>query len=364
MNKVLIVVSELNRGGVANAVLNFYRACIKFSSSITYDFALIELPNAGIVAELKQNNSQIYFIQRLKDIGIRRYINNLSEIISNNGPYIAVHCHLGDKNWIAGKAARTAGVKNIIAHAHGSIGLNWKHTIVTKLLFAHLNRIYSTKRFACSIPSGKYTFKKNFELLPNIINLDSLKSLKTIDYRRDFCISADTKIIGYLGVFEEQKNVEFLLKIMSEYKGQHVICVLAGDGSLFNNVKLKATHLDNMLFLGYRSDPNELLRFFDVLVMPSLSEGMSMSLLQAQLIGTPCVVSKGVPDTNDLQLGLFTKVDDFNIDCWVTNINKLLNNRQCKDTVAIEMRCDKLKNIGYDERSVARILLDSYRNFQ
>lgn len=360
MNKVLIVVSELNRGGVANAVLNFYRACNNFSSSIIYDFVLIEKPNENILAELKLHGSQVYYIDRMANIGIRKYIKTLTDIIENHGTYIAVHCHLGDKNWIGCKAAKKAGIKNIIAHAHGSVGQNWKHTLITKMFFSTLNRRYSTKRFACSMRSGVYTFKKDFELLPNVISNDSIKLNKQKDYYTDLNLSRNVKIIGYLGVFENQKNAEYLIKIMSKYQNKYVVCIFAGDGALFNDVKIKAKGFNNIIFLGYRNDPNELLRFFDVLVMPSLSEGMSMSLLQAQLIGTPCVVSKGVPDTNDLQFGLFTKVDDFNVENWVAAINKSLNQEQNKDDYSINERYNRLKEIGYDAETIADRLYKSY----
>lgn len=361
--KVLIVVGEINKAGVANAALNFYRVCNKFyKDKIIFDFITTTEPNNDLKQEFERTGTRYFVVKRIREQGFSRYIKQLQEIIKVNGPYMALHSHLGDKSWAACKAAKKQGIKNIIAHAHGSVGITPIHSLAAKFVFARLNRKYSTKRFACSIMSGKYTFKKDFEFLPNVIGLNNIELNNAKNLYDELGVDKDTIIIGYLGVFEQQKNAEYMIDIMSRFQreGQNVVCLMAGDGSLFKAVKQGAKSLKNILFLGYRNDANDLLKIFDVLVMPSLSEGMSMSLLSAQLIGTPCVVSKGVPNTNDLGFGLFTKVPDFNVDKWTEAIDAAFSIEKHKNTEDINERFEKLKAIGYDEETIAKRLIDNY----
>ena len=361
--KVLIVVGEINKAGVANAALNFYRACNKYYKDlITFDVVSTVEPIAPLKSEFLNNATRYFVMERIKSQGFRNYIRNIRALIRSNGPYCAVHSHLGGFNWLVCKAAKQEGILNRIAHAHGSAGPNKVYDFCVSKILSVLNRKYSTMRFACSNKSGKYTFKKDFEFLPNIIGLDKVKFDITRNLRDELGIDEKTKIIGYLGLFEGQKNAAYIVDIMKRYKTKKVLCLAAGDGPFLNEVRQRSERegTNSICFLGYRNDANDLLRIFDVLVMPSLSEGMSMSLLSAQLIGTPCVVSNGVPNTNDLGFGLFTKVSDFNVNKWCDAINAAFTVDKRKDFNDINERFEKLKVIGYDEETIAKRLIEAY----
>jgi glycosyltransferase involved in cell wall biosynthesis len=64
---------------------------------------------------------------------------------------------------------------------------------------------------------------------------------------------------------------------------------------------------EHVVFLGYRTDIPEVLRAFDVFVLPSIAEGLPGALLEAMATGIPVIASQvgGVPEIlNDLSLGL------------------------------------------------------------
>jgi glycosyltransferase involved in cell wall biosynthesis len=59
-------------------------------------------------------------------------------------------------------------------------------------------------------------------------------------------------------------------------------------------LKLKSKRLgleDKLIFTGFRSDIKEVLASIDVFVMPSLLEGLPMTLLEAMAMGTPIVAT-------------------------------------------------------------------------
>ena len=51
----------------------------------------------------------------------------------------------------------------------------------------------------------------------------------------------------------------------------------------------------NVIFAGTRSDVPQILSAMDVFLFPSFMEGMSLSMLEAQCAGLPCLVSDSIP---------------------------------------------------------------------
>ena len=70
--------------------------------------------------------------------------------------------------------------------------------------------------------------------------------------------------------------------------------VIVGDGEMRVELELLVNDLkiqDRVLFTGYQSDPKAIMSAFDVFLLSSLSEGTSMTLLEAMSLGKPCVVT-------------------------------------------------------------------------
>ena len=101
-------------------------------------------------------------------------------------------------------------------------------------------------------------------------------------------------ILG-LGVrLAEQKGITYLLKAMPKVIEQfpNIALVIAGEGPLEFNLKKEANILGikrNVHFIGPRLDMPELLKLFDLYVLPSLWEGMPMVLLEAMAANCPII---------------------------------------------------------------------------
>jgi glycosyltransferase involved in cell wall biosynthesis len=92
------------------------------------------------------------------------------------------------------------------------------------------------------------------------------------------------------------KNLPTLLTAMAEVRqqqsGAHLLIV--GDGPLRESLQQQATALNletAVHFLGTRHDVPDLLAASDVLALPSLSEGLSMTLIEGSAAGLPLVAS-------------------------------------------------------------------------
>lgn len=114
-------------------------------------------------------------------------------------------------------------------------------------------------------------------------------------------------VVGYVATIDELKGWEYLLdafiKLVDKYRGSLKL-VLAGHGEASELKKLKEkiriNNLDNYVdYLGFIDDAgNKLIPNFDVLVLPSRSEGMPISILEAFAHGVPVIATSvgGIPE--------------------------------------------------------------------
>ena len=106
--------------------------------------------------------------------------------------------------------------------------------------------------------------------------------------------------------FNKIKNQLFLIKVFSKVHAEdsNTKLVFAGEGELLPQAKDLAKTLncqDCIEFCGSVDDIPGLLANCDIFVLPSLSEGMPISLIEAEAAGMPIIASNvgGIPDVVD-----------------------------------------------------------------
>lgn len=98
---------------------------------------------------------------------------------------------------------------------------------------------------------------------------------------------------------DEQKGHRFLLEAATQVPEAQF--VLAGDGPLRASLEAQARSLGlegRVRFLGYRTDIRDLLKCCDVFVLPSLYEGLPLSILEAMSTVKPVIATQigGIDD--------------------------------------------------------------------
>jgi len=106
-------------------------------------------------------------------------------------------------------------------------------------------------------------------------------------------IPADAMVVGSVGRLVPVKNYALLVRAVAAGPAD-VQLVLAGDGPERGALEALARALDiapRVHLIGHRDDIDRVLPAFDMFVLPSLSEGMSNTLLEAMACGVPVVAS-------------------------------------------------------------------------
>jgi glycosyltransferase involved in cell wall biosynthesis len=236
----------------------------------------------------------------------------------------------------------------VIVHSHNA-GFGSNAKLHTRLLHELGKKILKNKNFlrvACGNYAGKWMFEnKEFTVLNNGIDAEKFKfdKVKREEIRKKYNIDDNTIILGHTGRIEIQKNHDFLIDIFNSYhkENPNSKLMLVGDGSLRQNIENKISSLnlkENVIFVGFTKNVNEYYSAFDYFVMPSLFEGLSISLVEAQFNGLKCISSNCVDPTSDISgnvefYSLEKKADD-----WA---KKLINVDSTRDV-------NILKNINQD----------------
>lgn len=123
------------------------------------------------------------------------------------------------------------------------------------------------------------------------------KRIKSPKLLKEFCIDPDVKVIGTVSRLTEVKDQFTMIESFAAVKESYPKCILllVGDGpmksELVNMVERKS--LKNcVIFAGKRNDISDVLNLFDIFLLTSLSEGTSISLLEAMSSGVTPIATK------------------------------------------------------------------------
>ncbi|MEH7388621.1 glycosyltransferase, partial [Bacillus sp. JJ1521] len=120
--------------------------------------------------------------------------------------------------------------------------------------------------------------------------------------------------------------------------------------------KVRQLNLANkVLFLGVRQDINLLLQGFDIFILPSLHEGLPVTLIEAQGSGLPCIISKEITTEVDMGVSLVHSLPLTRTEHWV---EKIMEQVKLKKSRKIKGNLLSLK--GYDIKNTARVMQESY----
>jgi len=121
----------------------------------------------------------------------------------------------------------------------------------------------------------------------------------------------DAFVYGTVGRLAETKGQDVLLKAFARVceKYPKSWLIITGKGRLEPELRALSAELnihERVVFLGYRTDVPEVMKTFDVFVLPSIAEGLPGALLEAMATGLPVIASSvgGVPEVlNNSDLG-------------------------------------------------------------
>ncbi len=355
--RVLHAVVNMNRGGAETLIMNLYRNMDR--SNVQFDFLTCK---PGVFdEEIQRLGGAIHRIPYISDVGHFGYKSALAAFFKEHAHYSVVHAHMDKMSGIILREAKKQGIPVRIAHSHNTSSEGGVAAKAYKWYAGQKIRSSVTHRLGCSSQALAWLFgqKSDGVILKNGIESDRFQFSETTrqTIREELNIPDHRVVLGHVGRFNEQKNHAYLLELFDLYrqKNNNAVLLLAGDGTLRNEIEDKVNQLnlkEHVKFLGVRSDIERLLQAFDVLVFPSLHEGLPVTLIEAQGAGLPCIISDVITREVDLGLGLVDFVSLHKDELWIDAIHARITgsiNRQVEPKAFADTGFDIKETAGWAE---------------
>ena len=299
---------------------------------------------------------------------VRSSYRQVKELIDRES-YDLIHCHSPIGGAICRLAARKARKKGtrVIYTAHGfhfydgAPKKNWCVFYPAERILSHLTDVLITINKE-DLKRAKEEFSAKKTVYVPGIGVDVDKFLKTAvirdEKRAELGITKDDIMVLSVGELNVNKNHSTVIKALGKLKDKRIHYVIAGKGDLDKELEELADRQGVSLHLaGFRSDVAQLYKCADIFVLPSVREGLNVSLMEAMASGVVIVCSK-IRGNTDLvtngENGLLCspdKPDDF-----AAAIKRLIGDpllcEQMKERSLEKIRCfdsgivnDKMKKI-------------------
>ena len=362
---VLVLDTVMDRGGAEAMIMNYMRNINR--DIIKFDFLTNRDYRAAYEDEIESLGGKVYHMCPMYPGKFHRYKKEVREFLKEHPEYKIIHSNLEERSYLPLKVAKKMGVPVRISHSHNRpLGINPK--LIVRYYFRFMLKFYNTHMFACGEEAGDWLYGKknrsNVTIMNNAVDANQYRYNPEVskEMKKQLGIEGK-KVIGHVGRFFPQKNHSFLIDIFNEIhkKDKDTVLLLVGGGelddALKNQIKEKVRNLgleDAVEFLGVREDVDRIVQTFDVFLLPSLFEGLPVTMVEAQAAGLPCVISDKVPIQCDLTGNVWVVPLEESPEKWADVVLDKANNFEKRDTY------QQIADAGFDIKSQAKWLEEFY----
>lgn len=342
-----------------NGVTEFISQYVKNEKDNYIDIVASMPSDKEMKDELRKHCNNLYELEHRKDSTFK-YLVDLVKLIKKN-KYDIVHAH-GSSATLAIEllAAKLAGCPVRIGHSHNTQCENVKLDKILRPLFYAT----STHALACGQKAGEWLFpNREFHVIPNGRSVERFKfnSDNRRKIRGELGIE-DSIVIGHVGVFYPQKNHKFIIDLFTDLlkESANYKLVLIGSGPQFDEIKEYSKEkgvFENIVFTGLIGNVDEYLSAMDIMILPSLFEGLPLVAVEWQINGLPTLLADTITDECKISdLAKFLPISDTKY--WVEEILKF--EKRAKSDEHYQEFAKLVYEQGYDVKHTSEKLNDYY----
>ena len=251
-----------------------------------------------------------------------------------------IHTHAYSAGTIGRMSAFLAGVPVIISHNHSVYDYYGKfYNLVEWFLSLITDRVICISEVVNGFANKtqRINSKKLITIHNGIDDVCDLTEKSSSDLKKELGIPINHPVICTISHMEEHKGLKYLLEAASLLlqSKNDVSFLLVGEGVLKKELKILCADLKiekNVIFAGEQSDISEILSLSDIFVLPSLREGLPLTILEAMACGKPVIATNvgGIPEiVKDGENGILVYPKD--PETLYMAMNELLGDREKRE---------------------------------
>lgn len=241
-------------------------------------------------------------------------------------------------NFLPVKYAKKYTNAKIAVHSHNTY---YGHKFNNKVLMSmlgylndygqHQMLLNSDVRFATSKKVARWMFgtSKDVNISQNGVNLRKYYFDKNArkSIRNKYHVSAEDKLYGFVGVLQPRKNPLFALRVFYNLynKDPNSKLVMIGNGELKKNVcnEIKRLKIEKkVILIDFSQEVNKWYSAMDMLLFPSLYEGLPLVLIEAQASGLKILTSSNIPPVT-IATPYICEIKTYEVEDWVLASKKM-----------------------------------------
>ncbi len=318
--KVLIIIATSMVGGPGKGLFQFF----DFAPRDRFDYLICNFSVKGqqgsdFEQEAKRRNLNLHFLKQNHFYDPTLILQTKELIKSHNFNIIQTHGHKA--NFIARFVKRKIQIP-WVCFVHG-----WTDEDLKIRLYNRIDRwaIKSAHRIVAVSEAMKAKLVKNgipdpkITVIYNAIEDNGFyRDPPDPDLKKQFAANSDTLLVGVIGRLSREKGQRIFLEGWEKVCRQlpNAKAILVGDGpdrKMLEGMCVQRGLKDKVIFVGHQVNPHPFYRILDLVVMPSLSEGLPNVPLEALAHKKPIVATSvgGTPEViEDGRNGILVKPGD------------------------------------------------------
>ncbi|MDA3025837.1 MAG: glycosyltransferase family 4 protein [Actinomycetota bacterium] len=363
--KVMRVIARMNVGGPAWQVSVLTRGLVPPDFESTLVCGYVSEGEADFIAlrDPELPCRQIEGLGRsIKPLDDLRAFVTLVRTMRSERPDI-VHTHTAKAGVLGRLAAIVARVPVRVHTFHGHVLHGYFSPRVTKVIVL-IERFLASRTTALAavgtqvrddLLAARIGKSDHYTVVPPGVAIKA--SLSKAETRQRFGLPPDAPIALFVGRLTQIKRPDRLLEAFRIVRQSvpDAVLAIAGEGDLIDQTKALANDLgDSVRFLGWQSDLSAVYPLADVVVLTSDNEGMPVTLIEASMLGIPCVttdVGSAREVVIDGDIGFVTSKDPSDI---AHAVSRLLSNQSLASQFGVSAKVHAEQNFG------TRRLVDDY----
>ncbi|NCD09649.1 MAG: glycosyltransferase family 1 protein [Negativicutes bacterium] len=212
-----------------------------------------------------------------------------------------IHTHLFAANTVGRIAGKFAGVPVIISTEHNTyVNRSPLCVMIDKILARITSKIVAVSNSVLDFSAKQTAINKSiYEYIPNCVPLDKISPMSTdaqVEKKLQFGLNPETQIVLSVGRLTEQKGFPYLFRAAQEViqSCPNTAFLVVGKGELKEDFEqqIKSLGLEKSVrLLGFRNDIFDLMQISTIFAMPSLWEGLPVTLIEAGACRLPVVAT-------------------------------------------------------------------------